>query len=571
MKLLKYILLVSIPIIFAETVTGQTVLEKVFVHTDRNIYVAGEDILYSFFLQENNNETTGSIVGYMELINNNNKPVAQLRFKITDSYSHGLMSVPDSLTTGIYKLRAYTRYMRNFGYESFYTQNLLIYNPFKTNIKTEPLDSLTPVSDKTADQIYPANNISKISTPVVNYSPRQMVTLKYRVDTSSFVHGDKCKLSFAVAVSTDNIACRVLEDKMNMEISEMSVETGHKFFYAEDKGPYLEGSVISRQDLRAVAKETLYLSVPGKNTFLQYAVTDGNGGFRFMLPDFQGNTEYIIQPSDFNDDILVKTGSPYANMLDYSFNDQGIWDDELMDFASRLGVNYQVNKIYDIKGRIIEKVDSSGFVTYRFYGIPDVHVDLDDYVDLPTMEEVFHELVPGVALRKQGDKAVFTFVSEPGKPKPSGPDVVFLDGVILDDPAFVADIDPELIRSIDVIQGEYQVGRLTFNGLVSISSYKGDMCGIDYPNAGLRTSSKILEREKVYQNITDPDSIHIKPNLPDFRNTLYWNPDVKPDSEGFIEITFYTSDFLSEYRISIEGITDKGMPVSYEEQISVSK
>lgn len=44
---------------------------------------------------------------------------------------------------------------------------------------------------------------------------------------------------------------------------------------------------------------------------------------------------------------------------------------------------------------------------------------------------------------------------------------------------------------------------------------------------------------------------------PDRRITLYWNPDIKTE-EGQAEVSFFTSDEVSRYRVVVEGITNAG-------------
>jgi len=44
----------------------------------------------------------------------------------------------------------------------------------------------------------------------------------------------------------------------------------------------------------------------------------------------------------------------------------------------------------------------------------------------------------------------------------------------------------------------------------------------------------------------------------DNRTTLYWNPFIQTDENGVAEISFYTSDRKTEYRFSIEGVTNDG-------------
>ena len=46
--------------------------------------------------------------------------------------------------------------------------------------------------------------------------------------------------------------------------------------------------------------------------------------------------------------------------------------------------------------------------------------------------------------------------------------------------------------------------------------------------------------------------------IPDFRNTLYWNPDMHTDKTGKSAVEFYSSDESGEYIITVEGMTGDG-------------
>ena len=54
----------------------------------------------------------------------------------------------------------------------------------------------------------------------------------------------------------------------------------------------------------------------------------------------------------------------------------------------------------------------------------------------------------------------------------------------------------------------------------------------------------------------------IVPKGQDRRSTLYWNPALKADENGVINFRFNTSDLLSGYTVTLEGVTDEGEFVS---------
>ncbi len=50
----------------------------------------------------------------------------------------------------------------------------------------------------------------------------------------------------------------------------------------------------------------------------------------------------------------------------------------------------------------------------------------------------------------------------------------------------------------------------------------------------------------------------------DTRKTLYWNPNIQTDNEGKTEFVFSNADLESTYRIILEGISGKGVPIRHE-------
>lgn len=106
--------------------------EKVFVHTDREFYLTGEIMWFRFFLADGASHVPGDLskVGYVELLDRNNKQVLQTKIELETSGGNGSVFLPASIPSGSYQLRAYTRWMRNFSPEFYFSKNITIVNPF---------------------------------------------------------------------------------------------------------------------------------------------------------------------------------------------------------------------------------------------------------------------------------------------------------------------------------------------------------------------------------------------------------------------------------------------------------
>ena len=63
-------------------------------------------------------------------------------------------------------------------------------------------------------------------------------------------------------------------------------------------------------------------------------------------------------------------------------------------------------------------------------------------------------------------------------------------------------------------------------------------------------------KRKFYQPDYDRDTSLVK--VPDFRNTLLWDPEVITDEKGEASLSFYCSDINSEFVGRIEGMSETG-------------
>jgi hypothetical protein len=146
---------------------------------------------------------------------------------------------------------------------------------------------------------------------------------------------------------------------------------------------------------------------------------------------------------------------------------------------------------------------------------------------------------------------------------------MLIDGVIINDPSIIGNLDPELVEKIDVVKEKYFIGNYLFFGIVNLITKAGDYSNVNLPNDAIRIPYRVLDPVWSYVS-PDYSSAEIKNSLiPDFRNTLYWNPSVKPDKDGKARIEFWSSDIASEYEINIQGITSEGRAFSLKKIIKV--
>ena len=77
--------------------------EEVVLFSDRNLYIAGEHILFSAYLKADvkANQTEKTAVLYCELIGSDGNKIAGCKYLIKNSSAFGYLTIPSDITTGI--------------------------------------------------------------------------------------------------------------------------------------------------------------------------------------------------------------------------------------------------------------------------------------------------------------------------------------------------------------------------------------------------------------------------------------------------------------------------------------
>lgn len=114
----------------------QNLQEKVFVHTDRSSYVAGEIIWCKVYCTDakTNHLSTFSKVAYVEVLDKDKQPVLQGKIALTGGTGSGSFVIPVTMHSGNFLLRSYTNWMKNFDPEFYFHQNLTILNTVKAEV-----------------------------------------------------------------------------------------------------------------------------------------------------------------------------------------------------------------------------------------------------------------------------------------------------------------------------------------------------------------------------------------------------------------------------------------------------
>ncbi len=104
------------------------ITEKAYLHFDKPYYAAGDTIYFKAYTTSGERHQLSNLSGvlHIDLINTTNKVDQSIKLQLVDGVGWGDFALPDSLPEGNYRVRAYTRWMRNEGETAFFEQNIPI-------------------------------------------------------------------------------------------------------------------------------------------------------------------------------------------------------------------------------------------------------------------------------------------------------------------------------------------------------------------------------------------------------------------------------------------------------------
>lgn len=328
-------------------------------------------------------------------------------------------------------------------------------------------------------------------------------------------------------------------------------------------GPVVLGDVTDRRT-HSPAKDVLtYMAIPGKNGQVYGSVSDRNGKIHFQPREFYGKQDIVVETNTQSRDSLdvINIVNPFSDQ--YSYKENPVFKFNTM-FSQQLQSHSlwsQVQQAYHKK--MPQKMVSDHIDSIAFYGKPYRTYDLDDYVRYTTMEEVMREYVLEVAVRKKQGHYHFQTMNALSDYDKAASAVLFQDDplILLDGvPVFNIDsvmaLDPLKVKRLEVVAGRYFWGPIVANGIVSYTTYKGDMAGYKLePNVMVLDYNGMQERREYFSPKYDKDN---QKRIPDFRNALYWSPNIRSDGHGLTQCSFYSSDIPGRYVVVVNGIASDG-------------
>ena len=123
---------------------------------------------------------------------------------------------------------------------------------------------------------------------------------------------------------------------------------------------------------------------------------------------------------------------------------------------------------------------------------------------------------------------------------------------------------------IQVINNTYIYGDQFLQGIVSIHTNTENFGGIKTDEGANFLTYQTITPQTIFPETDYTIPKYSENKLPDFRNTLFWNPEVVLEG-GITDIRFFASDYCNEYEIIVSGYNNEGIPCSGKKTIRITR
>ena len=529
--------------------------ERLYLSTDKECYLAGEDIWISAFCYDAANGTPSpvSAVAYLELQNLSASPV-QSKIALNNGRGSGSIHLPVSLPTGIYRLTGYTRYMHSESEQNFHSGFITVYNPLTSlrsdNVRTrggdDSLKSVAVSQDNTTGWAF------SLSTDKKNYRPGENVRIMFRNPLPE-------NISASISVSRLDDLNYYRNPSIVETVDSTRNETLQPFLLdkVDYSGEIIRGHVVDENNVPVTNVESFgsYISIAGKD--IQYFTGEirDSGKVRFFTSNLYGDGTLVSYVPSFNH-------KKYHLVLDSVYmHPQVDWVPQLIldktheTILLERSLGVQIAQAYRMDTLAVEKRLPSNLL-FENAGIV---YKLDEYTRFPTMGEVLIEFIRearfrtdngarSLQIRMRDATGVAYYLQDPTPP------LVLLDGIPIEDHEKIYAYDPNLVKEIIIYTDRYAFGSIYYNGIIFFRTFKGDFPGLD-----LDESMRIQE----FRGVQNPRSLGVVPEnsrLPDLRHTLYWDPILELNTNQSVTVNTTTSETTGTFRVVIQGMDLKGNP-----------
>lgn len=525
---------------------GQSHLsERVYISTDKDVYVSGDDMFLSAFCLDIVEESfsRSSAVAYLEICSPDG-PVQTAKIALKDGRGSGVITLKNTIPSGNYRLVSYTSQCFNevdYDFESG-SKVISIINPFTTERSSSGVKMMT--GDEYAE-------LRPESFPQAG-----MVSAEVSGECLTLTNYSDKPLTLSVSISHDDGL--VSPSRSNAATFRNSIKKSSSFVSSREleyEGEIVRGRVVAENDddLEKLVGAEVFLSVPGRKSDIYTSVVNEDASVKFYTKNIYGDVEAILNVVAQDIQCHMDLESPFKEVKAEGL-DQLPLSSSLEDRILSRSRSMQIQKALSADS-LYERLPIPQDMV--FSDEPAEYI-LDDYTRFPLMEELFIEFIQEARVRKfDNGRAILVYLQDTFKPASYDqqlPVLALLDGVPVTDHEKILNYDPLLVERIIVYPHTYNLGHWYFGGVVNFVTYKHNL-----PSFEFDTNTRAVD----FLGMSIPVASYLPaggPDIPDLRQTILWHPQVEIGPGEKRELNFVLPSYEGDFNVVVEGFDSKGAP-----------
>lgn len=341
--------------------------------------------------------------------------------------------------------------------------------------------------------------------------------------------------------------------------------TNKPLIYQPELSLSISGQVVTLGGSPVPGAKVTLLTSAGKGLLLD-TIADNNGRFNFDRLVFEENTKFVVQaknPKDkkYNVEVLLDpipkaTIARNKNNADVEIN----VDNSLLTYLQNSRKQYEemvrlglVERAIDLSQvTVVEKRTDFAADDYFAAGTESQAIGGDKFQNCADILQCIQTLVPGVTVANNKLYLPRNISSEIAMG-------IIIDGIPVESD-YLMNLTPQDVASMRVYRDMAGIGIMgrSGGGNISITTRRGTgaYTARYTPNVKTSISSGLSKIKQFYAPKYDDPKIDSK--VADLRSTIYWNPQILTNKEGFASVEFFNADGTGVYRTVIEGLTTTG-------------
>ena len=523
-------------------------VERTYLATDRDCYVAGDRIWCSAFCVDASTGTLSgfSSIAYVELRSEAGL-VQTAKIALQGGRGAGFVEIPSNAPTGNYRLFAYTA--QNVNEDGFdYLEDSKLVSIFNTFSSERVEGGVEVVDGLPAEPAHPASALRiEAGTPRGGRMPLRISGFARDATLSVSVYHDD---GFSLPEATDILSFDPRADASSISFSDRRIP--------EYDGEIVYGHVagLDPAELPSLEGKFAFISVPGDRSDTYSCQVGKDGSVTFFTNNFYGHKDLVcqIEGLESTSGAHLEIESPFVDVPVSGVPKLRI-SQSMADRLRERSIAMQIEKMFDAD-TLFEYLPVRDNLLFGGEGITYV---LDDYTRLPLMEECIVEFITELRARRdaQGRRDLQVRLQDSWRTMyfSRGASLMMVDGVPVFDHETIYHYDPLLVETVNIYPYTYFIGARGYDGVVNFVTYKQNLPSVTFPD-----NVRIVD----FQGASYPAAYTCKGvggDYPDYRQTVLWEPLVGARAGEEVSLDVVLPDYKGRFRVVVEGLSSSGEPL----------